>query len=522
MARYLGLASATVSGRWRAVIIGVVGCAFLLRLLYAAQVELLPEETYYWNYSRHLDIGYLDHPPMVAWLIRLGTALFGNTEFGVRFGALVCGVTTAYFLFRLTRNVFDERGALLALVLSQVLPFFFMSGLLMTPDAPLTAAWAASLYFLERALIAGRARAWLWAGLTLGLGLLAKYTIALLGVATFLYMVADPASRRWLRRWEPYTAVLIAATVFSPVIFWNWQHEWASFAFQTSRRLAESPRFSVHKLLGGAMVLITPTGLIAVAVAFVRGPPERIAVTGGDPASRAWRLLRICVCVPLVVFLVFSLRHEVKLDWTGAPWVAAVPVLACGLDEAYSWRGSRPRRWLRCVWPTTLVVLLLVYAAGLDYLVVGIPGVGYSRHMELVPVGWREFGRRIEVVANDLRSQHGDDVLIVGMDRYAIASELAFYSSDQSRGVATTSSGHLFGDVGLMYERWFPVESQAGRTLLLVAWDPDMLTDSRLAGHADRLGEVQEGILTRGRRMVRSYYYRVAYGYRPGGQDVVP
>jgi dolichol-phosphate mannosyltransferase len=157
--------------RWRVFVIGLIGYAFFLRVIFSAQIELLPEEAYYWNYSRHLDIGYLDHPPMVAWLIRLGTDLFGNSEFGVRFGALGCGAVTAFFAYRLARNLFGEETALIALAMSQVLPFFFLSGMLMTPDAPLTAAWAASLYFLERALIGARPWAWLWAGLTLGLGL---------------------------------------------------------------------------------------------------------------------------------------------------------------------------------------------------------------------------------------------------------------------------------------------------------------------------------------------------------------
>jgi dolichol-phosphate mannosyltransferase len=72
----------------RALAIAFVAYAFALRLVYQGSVELLPEEAYYWNYSRHLDIGYLDHPPMVAWLIRAGTAVFGQSQFGVRAGAL--------------------------------------------------------------------------------------------------------------------------------------------------------------------------------------------------------------------------------------------------------------------------------------------------------------------------------------------------------------------------------------------------------------------------------------------------
>ena len=147
----------------------------------------------------------------------------------------------------------------MALVLMQVLPFFFLAGMLITPDAPLTAAWAAALYFLERALVAGRSRAWLLAGVSIGIGLVSKYTIGMLVPAALLFVILDPAARRWLWRWEPYAALIIAGVIFSPVIVWNARHEWASFAFQTSRRLAERPRFALHKLIISVLVLLTPT-----------------------------------------------------------------------------------------------------------------------------------------------------------------------------------------------------------------------------------------------------------------------
>jgi len=494
---------------WRALVLTVVGYAFCLRLIYSAQVELLPEEAYYWNYARHLDIGYLDHPPLVAWLIRVGTALFGDTEFGVRVGALCCGAAVSIFVFRLTRNLFGAPSALLALALVQILPFFFLSGILMTPDAPLTAAWAASLYFLERALIAGRSRAWLWAGLSMGVGLLSKYTIGLLGVGTFGFMLLDPGSRRWFRRWEPYAAILIAAAVFAPVIIWNAQHDWASFAFQTSRRLAEPPRFSLHKLIGAALVLLTPAGLVTVVVVLFGRRPGSVLANG---LERPWRFLRIAVGVPLSVFAFFSLRHEVKLDWTGAPWLAALPLMAFGLAEAGAKAGGR--RWLRAAWPPTAIAMLLIYGAGLYYLVLGIPGVGYSEHTELIPIEWRDFGRQIDAIATTVRATNRGELLVVGMDRYAIASERAFYSKDQSKAVAETSAGHLFGDVGLMYERWFPVTLQTGRTLLLVAWDPAQLAAAHLEDRVDGLEPIQEGVLSREGRSVRRYFYRVAHGYR--------
>ncbi len=75
-------------------------------------------------------------------------------------------------------------------------------------------------------------------------------------------------ARRWWRSWEPYGAALLAAAIFSPVILWNAEHDWASFAFQTSRRIAEASKFALHKLIASALVLITPTGVLAVAASF--------------------------------------------------------------------------------------------------------------------------------------------------------------------------------------------------------------------------------------------------------------
>jgi dolichol-phosphate mannosyltransferase len=369
--------------QWRNTTLALIAYAFVLRLVYAGSVEMMPEETYYWNYSRHLDFGYLDHPPMVAWLIRAATTIFGQTEFGVRAGALLCGAITSIFVYKLTRNLFGAATALAALLLVQALPFFFLSGLLMTPDAPLAAAWAASLYFLERALIGNRARAWWFAGISLGLGMISKYSIALLGLVAVAFMAWDRQSRRWWARPAPYVGALLALAVFSPVIVWNAQHEWASFAFQTSRRLAETPQFALHKLIGSIIVLITPTGLLAVISALMT---RRTGEETPDAARRR-RLFNLAVLVPLSVFALFSLRHEVKLDWTGAPWTAALPAMAFVMMNKNL--GGRVTRWIRAAWMPTILGLMLIYGAGLHYLVLGIPGVGYDKHIEVIPVGWR-------------------------------------------------------------------------------------------------------------------------------------
>ena len=147
--------------------------------------------------------------------------------------------------------------------------------------------------------------------------------------------------------------------------------------------------------------------------------------------------------------------------------------------------------------------------AGLAYLTLGLPGVGYGKHIELLPVGWRELGRQIASTAQE----SGARPLIVGMDRYAIASEIAFYGAQGSQTAVETSSGNLFGGIGLMYERWTPAALEEGRTLLLVGWDPGQLAARDVEAHVERLGPVQRGDLTRGAKLVGRYYFRLAYNY---------
>ncbi len=498
--------------QWRAIAVAFGLYAVLLRLAYMASVDLFPEEAYYWNYAQHLDYGYLDHPPMVAWLIRAGTWVFGNTEFGVRIAAPLGMAVASYFVYRSTEEWYGRASALVAVVLMQVLPAYFLAGLFMTPDTPLVAAWAATLYFLQRALLGGHARAWWGAGLALGLGLISKYTIGLLVPATLVFVLCDRESRRWLVRILPYAAGGLALVIFSPVILWNARHGWASFSFQTAQRLAEAPHFSLHRLILAALALLTPIGAAALPYLLRSRPAGAAEAPAADltPERRRLRFLRAYTLVPLSVFVLFSLRHTIKLDWTGGMWVAIVPALA----QAISARGAAALpQWLRRSWGATAVVVLIGYAATLHYLTLGLPRVPYSGQLTALPVAWSDLGRQVDGEATRLRAGGAAHLLVVGMNRYMLASELAFYARDPVQAAQNTASQNLFGPSGLMYEQWFPAQRQEGRTLLLVALEVRELDDARLTPRFDSLGEVRSGELHRNGRSVGRYFFRTGTGY---------
>lgn len=504
--------------RWRVAAIGVVSYVVLLRLLFIGLANLLPEEAYYWNYAQHLDIGYLDHPPMVAWLIHVGTALFGNTEFGVRIGAWLCWFATAFFSFRLTHRMFGKSAAFVSLLLVAVLPFYFATGLIMTPDAPLTACWAGALFFLERALVGGRRSAWWGAGICIGLGMLSKYTIALLGPATLILMLADVRAREWLKRPQPYLAALLALAIFSPVIIWNLEHDLASFAFQSTRRIDAAARFSLPALILCAAGLLTPPGLIA-AMAALWDRRRRPGARQPDPSARRLsRFILVFTLTPLAVFVVFSLTHTIKLNWTGPLWLATVPAMAAAILAAAE-RSSRLQLRLRPAWVPTVAVTLVLYGLGLNYLVLGLPGVGYVASLPAVPVAWREFGRAAETLERQVENATGEEPLMVGMDTYNIASQLAFYSNNEDgEGVDNSVGRGILGLPSLMYGYWHRAEPLRGRPAVLFSFKRRQIDDEALAGQFGRLGETVEQPILKDGKPAGRFFYRIGYDYRgPAG-----
>jgi dolichol-phosphate mannosyltransferase len=499
---------------WRVAAVGLVGYTVLLRLLYLGLADLLPEEAYYWNYAQHPDWGYVDHPPMVAWLIGLGTRLLGDTEFGVRIGTLLCWFVTAGFSFGLARRLFDKAVALATVLLVAVLPFFFLFGFFATPDAPLTACWAGTLYFLERALLGNRRRAWWGVGLCLGLGMLSKYTIVLIIPAALTFILADRSCRRWLRRPEPWLAALVSLMLFMPVILWNLEHGWASFAFQGPRRFARPPEFGLHLQALFMMALITPVGAVAAVQAILSGRDWRL---DGDPSRTHARQVRwftvVFTVVPLSVFLAFSLRHEPKPNWTGPIWLAALPALARQMMLTPQAMRNRLERLGQQLWMPTLTATVLLFGGLLHYIAIGLPGLGIDDDMDL-PVAWEEIGRDVESIEQKVEADLEQEPLVVGMDKYFIASELAFYRRDGREGVTHTASRHLLGERGLMYEWWFPPERQAGRTLLLVSFDRDDLEEGKLHRWFREVGPLQARAIRKHGHGVR-YFYRIGYSYSP-------
>ncbi len=518
--QYIQFINTNIDTKWKYWCIAVVIYLTLLKLFYLAAPELIFEEAYYWNYAQHLDIGYLDHPLMVAWIIKAFTFVLGDNEFAVRIGAFLCWFITARYVFKLTRETLNEASAYWSLVLLAALPAYFSFGWFMSPDAPLTACWAAAIYYFHQVIVKGNAKAWYGVGIALGLGLISKYTIALLGGAMVLFLLVDKDSRKWLTRREPYMALLIACVLFSPVIIWNMQHAWASLLFQSEGRAASGNHFSLPRFISNVLIFITPIGAMSI-IAVVKYKKMILArlqtsIDAANNLNRSYFVLAWLTLFPVAVFAILSLIRASKLNWTGPCWLGLIPFLALLISQKSDAISPKLLAWSARAWPATVLILMLIYGAGLHYLSLGFPLTKYPQNTHLM--GYAGFGAEINSIVNTLEKQRNEPILVVAMDRNKIASGLAFYRNkantyEHAKPAFTTASGHLFGVGALMYEFWFPTALQNGKTMLLVGEKLDELSDDNLQTRATPIGDIKTIVTFKNGKQTGTYYYRLAANY---------
>ena len=205
----------------------------LIRVSIIGFIGLTVDEAHYWVYSKFLDLSYYDHPPVIGYIIKIFTDIFGINEFAVRLPSVIIFILTSWIIFLATRKIFEEKVAFITIVLLNILPVFSFLGAVVTiPDAPLSLFWALTFYLFILIIQTKKQYYWYIIGFTVGFGLLSKYTAILLFPSILLFLVCSKEHRFLLKQKEIYISMIIAFICFIPVILWNLQNNWASFGFQ--------------------------------------------------------------------------------------------------------------------------------------------------------------------------------------------------------------------------------------------------------------------------------------------------
>ncbi|MDB4885409.1 MAG: putative rane protein [Gemmatimonadetes bacterium] len=497
---------------WRAAV-GITLAAGLVRLVFAALLPLIPDETYYWDWSRHLAAGYFDHPPVIALLIRAGTALgglvgLGHTAFAVRLVPVLAGIVASLATIGIARRLGGGGAARTAAMVLAAMPLVAAGLVLATPDAPLLAAIATGLYAVVRALESPpRSRAslawWTAAGIALGIAFASKYTSILLPVALTIAVLLRPGLRARLREPGPYVACIVATLVFLPVLRWNAAHDWASFRFQLQHGLGStakgSPLNREINLVAGQLGLVSPIlfALLAAAVwRTLRGRADDVRFALATVATASW------------VFFVYSaLKKNVEANWPAPSYVPAVALLA-----ALAATPARDR-WLRRGIVLGAALSALLFAA-VSYAVVAptLP----PPLARVMARSAREVARWDTVNARVAQSVAGTTgTTWLAADRYQDVSKLAYTAPGQPEVFCICLGGRQN-----QYEIWpdFAHRAAPGDALVAVVDDtPDVHGAVRRI--VPYFASVERGALApllRGRDTVSTRRLWILRGYRGG------
>lgn len=232
--------------------------------IYNAFLPLHGDEAYYWMWSHHLQTGYYDHPPFIAYMIYI-TNFISESELGIRLVNVFSMSFSAFYIFKFTSEIFDEKIAINTLLIFLSVILVHAGYIITTTDSPLILFYSMSLYYSYRAIFYGKTVDYALTGIILGLMMLSKYTAILFVFTLLIFIVLK--RRSVLINLNFYLAIFLATLVVSPMLFWNYQHDWISFTFQLDHGSTKSFEIYPHlffEFFGGQFGIFSPvfTGIL--------------------------------------------------------------------------------------------------------------------------------------------------------------------------------------------------------------------------------------------------------------------
>ena len=434
---------------------------FLFRVAYLSLngLDLVGDESYYWDWSRRPDWCYYSKPPMVAWLIGIASYLGGADAAVVRLPTVVLGSVFFGYLYATTRALYSEQVAALTVLLVVAMPANVLANFIMTIDPPLYCFWMMALYYLQRALLKNHLWSWLWAGVATGLAVLSKQTALLLPLLLAGFLLTDPLRRPSFRR-EFWLYLLPVALSLLPILLWNAQHDWVMFGHSKghfgvnetaslAKRLGDTASFWLYQLLLASPVLFVLT-LIMTYRAAIRY--KHLTTTQ--------QFLLWMGPIPLIGILLLSLLQKVQGNWPIAFYFSAMMLLAG------EWFAGYWKKWLPIAVNVGLLMVTLTYA-----LPVSLPALNLQNTV-IDPTyrfrHWQKLANAIEIERKKA-IPHPNDMFVLTVGHRFLASQLAFYLPDHPTVYRFQADGRVISQ----YEVWGWPDSLLGKTAFIVSEKDD-------------------------------------------------
>jgi 4-amino-4-deoxy-L-arabinose transferase-like glycosyltransferase len=309
-----------------------------LRFFLAMLFPITADESYYWLWSKHLSLSYVDHPPMVA-LINYLTTFGRENLIGLRLGVVIISTLVSILIYYLANELFGKKVAFFSIVLFQLIPHFLIIWLTMFVELPLVLFWTASLLILAHIIKTQNNtsphqkfwcgdKLWYLLAVMIGLGYLSKYTMFIFWPCLLLFFFLSPENRFWLKRKEPYLTFLLSLLFFSPVMIWNSQHQWVSFAYHSGKLSGEVLGKNLLLFLVDQLVHFTPF-LIFASYGIAKYSLKRTETK-----------LLLSFSLPVIIFfLLASIKIKVWAHWPSVAYIGLIPLaLVYLMENNKSWQ----------------------------------------------------------------------------------------------------------------------------------------------------------------------------------------
>jgi len=333
-------------------------CWLILGLIQSRFTELLDDEAYYWVYSKFLDWGYFDHPPMVALLIKTGYAMFHN-ELGVRLLFVFLNTGTLLIIEKLT----ERKSARLFYTIALSLAILQLGGFLAVPDTPLI--FFTALFFLcyrefiQRPTLLNT----FWLGIVTAALFYSKYHAVLI---TVLVLLSNP---KLFARYQTYLAGVIALALFAPHLWWQYNHDWISFRYHLFESNVNPYQVSFTlAFIGGQILVAGPfAGVILLPAAFLcrlkndsEADAKEYTPAILDRRYLLLRAMKFTLVGIYIFFLISSFRGKVEANWTSPAIVPLFILSESFLSSSRTGFAAGARKWLARLLPVTMVIVLLL------------------------------------------------------------------------------------------------------------------------------------------------------------------
>ncbi|PTQ98073.1 dolichyl-phosphate-mannose-protein mannosyltransferase [Mucilaginibacter yixingensis] len=336
----------------------LIAVTFVLHLLLAAYTGLGIGESYYFRGVLKLELSYFDQPPLFFWITYVSVKIFGLTNLGLRFPAVLLFAGTNWLLFLITSKFFNAKAGFWAVLMMNISAVFTVSvACWFQPDAPLMFFWLAATYVMVLLMFDKKQNKnyhttrvyllWLLVGLLMGLATLSKYHTLFLFAGVFLFIATNRSQRHWLKHPGPYLAIVLAFAIALPILLWNAQNNWASFVFQGSRAGADE-HFTLHfdwflRSIGGQALVVLPWVWIPLVRELIKSYKNR-------KRRLAYSFNFWVAILPIVFFTVVTLWSNLQyhFHWQAPGYMMLFMPLGYAIDQKLnSTNGRSTRRWLR-------------------------------------------------------------------------------------------------------------------------------------------------------------------------------